>query len=416
MSRLTGAEFRGDGEPQLPAGRLRRWATRAVGLLVCLTAVLTPRPAAAQQTIAEALTFLLNGRPLPVDPFVPSVPVDRSPAEALAGALRSDLGVRPMTSPGGGLSYEWNAALGTLTRPTDSFGPVFISRARGIGERRASISFGVRQIEFDAVDGRPLTAGRLVAAESTVAGEAMPFDIQSVALRIRARTATFTGQVGVADRLDFVVAVPFVDLTLSGERIDTYRGTPLPQATAFASASGLGDVVMRGQFQLVQDGPRALAVIGEVRLPTGNTANSLGTGERRLAPHAVGSIELRRMTVHAQLGYVFGERADAVHYGGAITVAPAARVTLTGEVLGRTDFDAPRLGTITVSHPTLVGVKTSLLAATTATSHRLAAVLGVKWNVAGAWLLNANVLHALTDVGFTTRWSPSVTFDYFFQQ
>jgi hypothetical protein len=391
-------------------------AKRRVRIVVCLAVLVTPRAAFAQQTITEALTFLFAGRPLPVDPFVPRVPAERSPADALAVALRTDLGVRPLTSPAGGLAYEWNGDLATMARPTESFGPVFASRARATGARRASISFSVHQMSFDSFDGVALDENRLVAASTSVTGETAPFDVQSVSMRIRARTATFTGQVGVTDRLDFVVAVPFVDLTLDGARTDTYRGTALPQATAFASATGLGDVVMRGSYQLVRQGPQALAIVGEVRLPTGNTVNSLGSGERRLAPYAVGSIELRRLTVHAELGYSFGESGDAVHYGGAVTVAPAARLTLTGEVLGRRDFDAPRLGTLTVSHPSLVGVSTTLLARTTAATHRLAAVMGMKWNVAGAWLVNAHVLRPLGDAGFTAPWSPSITFDYFFQQ
>jgi len=390
--------------------------TRHVRIVMCLAVLATPHSASAQQTITEALTFLFAGRPLPVDPFVPVLPDERSPADALAIALRTDLSARPLTSPAGGLAYEWRGDVGTMGRLTESFGPVYASRARATGARRASISFSVHQTDFDMFDDVPLDDGRLVAAATSIAGDPAPFDIQSVAVRIRARTATFTGSVGVTDRLDFVVAVPFVDVTLEGTRTDTYRGTPLPQATAFASATGLGDVVMRGSYQVVGFGPHALAVVGEVRLPTGNTVNSLGTGERRLTPYAVGSFELRRLTVHAELGYSFGEQSDAMHYGGAVTVAPAARITLTGEVLGRTDFDAPRLGTVTVSHPTLAGVSTALLARTTAATHRLAAVVGLKWNVTGAWLLNAHVVRPITHAGFTAPWSPSITFDYFFQQ
>jgi hypothetical protein len=397
-----------------------RWRSAAahhrVRIVLCLAVLAVPHAAFAQQTITEALTFLFAGRPLPVDPFVPRVPDDRLPGDALAVALRTDLGARPLTSPAGGLAYEWNGNVATMARPTESFGPVFTTRARATGARRASISFSVHQIDFDHFDEIALDDGHLVAAATKVANEATPFDVQSLSVRIRARTATFTGQVGVTDRLDFVVAVPFVDLTLEGTRTDTYRGTPLPQATAFASATGLGDVVMRAGYQILRQGPQSLAVVGEVRLPTGNTVNSLGSGERRLAPYAVGSLELRRLTIHAELGYSFGELADAMHYGGAVTVAPASRVTLTGEVLGRTDFDAPRLGTVTVSHPSLAGVSTTLLAGSTETTNRLAAVLGVKWNVAGAWLLNAHVVRPLTRAGFTAAWSPSITFDYFFQQ
>ncbi len=402
--------------PASRADMVRRWARRLFGIAVCLQSIAVARPAAAQQTITEALSFLLLGRSIPTDDFVPSLPPERSPAAAFADMLRTDLSVRPLTSPAGGLSFGWNPALGTMGRPTDSFGPFFTSRARATGVRRASLTVGLRQTEFDAIHGESLLDGGLVAAGSRVAGEPAPFDVQSVTLRIRARTATFTGQVGVTDRLDFIVAVPFVELVLTGERIDTYRGTPSLQATAAASATGLGDVVVRAKYELLRVGNATLAAGGEVRLPTGNTTNSLGSGERRLAPQVIGSLETPRMTVHAEGAYSFGELADALHYGGAVTIAAAPRVTLVGELLGRTDFSAPGLATFTVAHPSLFGVSTTMIGQTPETLHRMMAVAGVKWNVTGSWLLNAHVLRPVWTTGFTARWSPAVTLDYFFQQ
>ena len=49
--------------------------------------------------------------------------------------LRRDLSVRPLTSPAGGLTFEWDTALGTMARPTESFGPFFTARARATGLR-----------------------------------------------------------------------------------------------------------------------------------------------------------------------------------------------------------------------------------------------------------------------------------------
>ncbi len=393
-----------------------RRLVRAFGVVFCLVSIGIARPAAGQQTVTEALTFLLSGRSIPTDDFVPSLPPDLSATEAFAHALRTDLSVRPLTSPAGGMAFEWHPGLGTMARPTDSFGPFFTSRARATGLRRASLTVGLRQTEFDALHGQSLTDGSLIAAGSRVSDEAAPFDVQSVTLRIRARTATFTGEVGVTDRLDFIVAVPFIELTLAGERIDTYRGTPFVQATALASATGLGDVVVRAKYELVRAGQATLAAGAEVRLPTGNTTNSLGSGERRLAPQVMASLETSRVTIHADGAYSFGEVSNALHYGGAVTLAAASRLTLVGELLGRTDYSAPGLAAFTVSHPRLAGVSTTLIGRTSETMHRMMAVAGIKWNVTGSWLLNAHVLRPLSATGFTAEWSPAVTLDYFFQQ
>ena len=48
------------------------------------------------------------------------------------------------------------------------------------------------------------------------------------------------------------------------------------------------------------------------------------------------------------------------------------------------------------------------------TTDRIVVVGGFKWNVSGTWLLTANVLRPITDVGLNASWVPTVTFDYSF--
>jgi hypothetical protein len=48
---------------------------------------------------------------------------------------------------------------------------------------------------------------------------------------------TLNGTVGITDRFDVSAAIPFVRVMMQGERIDTYRGRQLLQATGSASAS-----------------------------------------------------------------------------------------------------------------------------------------------------------------------------------
>ena len=65
---------------------------------------------------------------------------------------------------------------------------------------------------------------------------------------------TLTGNYGVTDRFDIGGAIPFVRVSLQGQRVDTYRGRELVQATGSASASGLGDVVVRAKYNVLRDG------------------------------------------------------------------------------------------------------------------------------------------------------------------
>ncbi len=161
-----------------------------------------------------------------------------------------------------------------------------------------------------------------MSTASILRGEAAPFDVETVTLRIRTDTMTLTGNYGVTDRLDIGGAVPFVRVSLQGERVDAYRGSRLVQATGSASASGLGDIVMRAKYNVVRDGGSGLSIAGEARLPTGKEEDLLGAGRTSLTPRLIGSYEGGRVGVHGDLGYSFRDVTDTLGYAVAVTSWP----------------------------------------------------------------------------------------------
>ena len=98
-----------------------------------------------------------------------------------------------------------------------------------------------------------------------------------------------------------------------------------------------------------------------------------------------------------------------------MTAVAAPRVTIVGELLGRRLDGFGRLTETTLPHPRLAGVDTIRLTGSGETTDRIVLVAGFKWNVAGTWLLTANVIRPITDVGLSAPWVPGVTFDYWFQ-
>jgi hypothetical protein len=137
------------------------------------------------------------------------------------------------------------------------------------GHERASFGVSYRTTSYDSIDGRNLRDGTLLSTASVLRGESTPFDIETVSLRIRADTMTFTGSYGITDRLDISAGVPFVRLNLEASASITYRGRTLLQARGSATAAGLGDVVLRTRFNMFSDGASGVSVGAEVRLPTG---------------------------------------------------------------------------------------------------------------------------------------------------
>ena len=370
--------------------------------------------AEAQQSMSDVLSFLVTNRTIPTDDFVRDEQAAIATRDTISKLLVLELSWLPSSS-GGGFTYRLEPALGTVIRSSDSFGPLFTQRALVSGQGRASIGVSYSSTSFENIDGRSLRDGALVSTASVFRGETVPFDIETVSLRIRSDTMTLNGTVGITDRFDVSAGIPFVRVTLQGERVDTYRGLQLLQATGSASASGLGDVILRGRYNVLLVGASGLAVSGEVRLPTGREEDLLGAGRASFTPRFVGSYENDRVGLHGEVGYTFRGVSDALSYAGAVTAVAAPRLTLVGELLGRRLNGVGQLEETTLPHPRLAGVDTIRLTSSGEAADRLVAVAGFKWNVASTWLLTANVLRPLTDVGLNAEWVPSVTFDYWFR-
>ena len=371
-------------------------------------------PAFAQQSITDVLTFLLTNRSIPTGDFVRDEQAAVETSDIMARFLILDVATLPVSSSSGGFTYRLDPALGVVVRSSDSFGPFFTERSLTAGRSRASLGVGYYSTTFDDLDGRSLRDGTLVSTASTLRGEPAPFDIETVELRIRTDTMTLTGNYGITDRFDIGGAIPFLRVSLQGQRVDTYRGRALVQAAGSASASGIGDAVLRAKYNVLRNGGSGLAVGVETRLPTGREQDLLGSGHASVAPRLIGSYEADRVGVHGEVGYSFGGVSEVLGYATAVTVVARSRLTIVGELSGLRITGLGRLADTTQPHPGLVGVDTIRLSGVEQTADRIVAVAGFKWNVASTWLLTANVRRPVTSTGLDAGWVPTITFDYSF--
>jgi hypothetical protein len=383
---------------------------RLLAAMVLIAGVV--QPAGAQQPLNDVLSFLLTNRSIPTGDFAGDAQAAAAARDAIAGLLLSELTSLPINSPASGFTYRLDPALGTDVRSSSNFGPFFVERSLTAGKGQASLGFGSTLAVFHSIDERSLRDGTLLATASRLVGDTEAFDIETLTLRMEARTLTVSGLIGVTDRLDLSATVPMVNVRFSGERVDTYRGTSVVQANAVASAFGLGDVLVRGKYNAWRSGASGIALAGEARLPTGDADNLLGAGQTTVTPRIIGSAERDRIAAHGNVGYSMGGRSNTVEFAGALTVAGTPRFTLIAEVLGRRVDAGGRLAYVTALHPDLAGVETIRLTGTEAATTRLAMVAGLRWNLAQRWLLNVNVVRNLTSAGLNAPWVPSVTFDY----
>jgi outer membrane putative beta-barrel porin/alpha-amylase len=370
------------------------------------------RPACAQQSLTDVLSFLLTNRSIPTGDFVQDEQAANAARDTISGLLHLELTTLPLSSSASGFTYRLNRSLGTVERSSDSFGPFFTERPLTAGRRQSSFGFALRSATFDNIDGRNLRDGTLVATASKLRGEAQPFDVEAVTLHIHTDTMTLWASHAPAERLEVSAALPLVRITLHGQRTDTYRGTQLIQATASAASSGIGDLVLRAKYNMIGSGGSGFAIGSEARLPTGSNENLIGAGEATFKPRVMASIEHDRVGLVGAAGYAFGGPSREVTYDAAVTVVPSPRLTFVGELVGRRFGSFGRLTETTVPHPRLVGIDTIRLTSSSQPTNRIVTVAGIRWNPVGTWLVGANALCPLTTAGLNTRCVPMVTLDY----
>ena len=380
-----------------------------------LSVLLLAAPAvSAQETVNDVVTFLMTNQAVRTADFER----DRAAAEAardtISRALLINLTSVPIATSSSGFLYRLNPELGTVERASQSFGAFFTERALTAGRWRVSFGLTASSSNFDRLNGRSLRDGTLVTIANRFRDEDAPFDTESLTLDVTTSTLTLLANVGVTDRLEVGAAVPFVRLTLDGERVNVYRGSTFVQAGATATASGVADTALRAKFTVLSARNGGIAAAGEVRLPTGDERNLLGAGSASWRLMGIGSVDSGRFGVHGNAGVVRGGVSDEVTFAGAVSAAVQPTVTLSGEVLGRYVSELRDVTLVSAPHPTFIGVDTLRLMSGSSGITLVTALAGVKWNMAGTLVLAGHVRIPLVERGLTASITPTLAFEYAF--
>lgn len=276
-----------------------------------------------------------------------------APFNALFTPFGTELAELPTARPAGlVLRFEH----GLLVPSTESLGAIFTDRAETLGRRRVFVGFSYQSFTFDHIDGLPLGQVPIVLYDPGLRVNTVTesrFDIrvgQYVAL----------GAVGVTNRLDLSIAMPFERVSLgtsiSGGEYGVYGGTaPVLQKVA-GSSNGMADITL-GAKELLLDRGRLRAAAGvDVRLPSGDELNFLGSGTPGVRPYLAVSTR-GRISPHLNLGYQWNGKSilnttatgrkqrlpTDLFYTAGINVEASRRWTFVADLLGRHFYDSPRL-------------------------------------------------------------------------
>lgn len=361
--------------------------------------------------------------------------------------LLVQLGTFPIGSPSGGFSYMFDSASGTFERATETFGPAFADRALTIGRGRFSFGANFQYSKYTTFEGADLDNGdiKFYLRHQPIGGFFFEGDLVEAALNldVSSSTTTIFGNYGLTNAWDIAVAVPIqrvtMDATVDATVLRLATGTTSPihtfpngtteqSFTSSGSASGIGDVLVRTKYRFLEMGGGGLAAGLDVRLPTGDEENLLGTGATQTTFTFIGSSTRGRVAPHFNVGYTASSSSDLAglnvpdefgyKFGAEFLASPA--VTLSADFIGRTLRDVNRLqfGDTTYSYTDINNVPQTItlneLNASTESLTLTNLAIGGKFNVGGNLLINANVLFALGSRGVTAPVTPVIGFDYSF--
>jgi hypothetical protein len=368
-------------------------------------------------------------------------------------ALASQLTALPLPSPASGFTYRFDETTGTFVRSTQSFGPILTDRAETIGKGRFSFGFNVQQFTFDRLENIDLDRVPAVFTHDEFQLGGGRADVVTTDNFVRASVGQMTSVLtyGVTDRFDLSVAVPMVRTTLEVQshatiqRVGTgqsltvhfFRDENAPESigntrdfNGGGSAGGLGDVILRAKTTLMREGHRGLALGLDVRAPTGDERDLLGSGAVGLKPFAALSFAYGRVSPHVNLAYQWngqsvlagdvksnrtGDLPDQFLYAIGADMGVSDKFSLTADVLGHRTIDSPRVrlqsftahaGTVAEAFDDIVFYRDSF--------NVTSGSVGFKANVAGTLLVNFNLRFALDNNGLTDRVTPLVGIEYGF--
>jgi len=385
----------------------------------------------------------------------------------LSVSVGTELSLLSVPSPASGVLFTYDQTLHTYVPSTESYGPIVTERAETIGRHRIFVAATYQFFDFSSLDGIDLKHLPVVYShvEFPLFGQTLPaFEQDYITTQnridLKASQVTLVGTFGLTNRIDVSVLVPILDVHLGISSAATIvRVAPQPVATSdpfyvttvdgyyhffninnpagsvsqvfsnSKTAAGIGDVVFRVKGT-VWRGERVRVGLGlDVRTPTGDAENFLGSGTPGFKPFIAASYA-GRISPHANLGFQYngqsvlagnlgvaseGKLPNEFFYSGGVDAAVTRRLTLAADLLGTRLSSATRIRTSSfvdingVAHPdipqtTLFHDPVNMVDIST----------GVKFKPWGNLLLTASVAFKANDAGLRAKVIPLGGISYSF--
>jgi len=280
----------------------------------------------------------------------------------LNSALAASIGFLSLNSSSSAFTFD--VERGVPIRTTDSLGPLLAERAPTLGQGKLDLAATYTRIDFSRFQGTPLNKLTLDFRHEDTNGNGIadtsgPFSFESdvveanINLSIVEDVWALFGTYGITRNWDVGIVIPIVHIHVraTGDA-HVVRNSPISQfvhnfgpesspshVTGGGDATGIGDILLRTKYNFLRaEGSWPdLAVLGQVKLPSGDAADLLGTGDTNFLGMLVASKTYGFITPYVNAGYevTTGPREnDNLRYvvGAESRVHP--RLTVVTDFLG----------------------------------------------------------------------------------
>lgn len=394
--------------------------------------------------------------------FVASIQQSFTP---LNSAVAQELSILPLASPASAITFTFDKTLGVFTRSTESYGPIFGERAETIGRHRIYFGANYQFFSFGNLDGINLKnlPAVFTHAQFKINGVFPQFEQDYITttnrIDLKLHQVTLFATYGITNRIDVSVAVPILDVHMGvSSSAHIVRIPPCEQnatcsdASAFGGvyhffnindplgstdktfsstrqANGIGDVVFRVKGTIFNRERWSLAGGVDVRTPTGDELNFLGSGAPGVKPFIAASYRAR-ISPHINVGYEWngdsilagdistGQTArlpDQFFYSGGADLRIKPKLTVAVDLLGQRVLEGERLrqipftdvsGVVHDNIPNIQPFKGSFQEDDLS--------MGAKYSVYRNLLFTGNILVELDDAGLRARVVPLAGLSYTF--
>lgn len=417
----------------------------ALGLL-CATSGLAQSPVQPQGKLALLIPGIYGPTGLTLDNpdhhahFTSSFQSNFAPFNA---AMARQLTSLPIPSPASGFTYTFDKELGVYTRSARSLGPILAERAETIGKDKFVYGVSFQHFIFTSIDGVNLRDVPVVFTHAPTTNTEYIKDIITTNNFIDAQVGQTTGflSYGLTNRVDLAVAVPILNVSMSAtshaviQRIGTGAdatihtfGTPnggLEQTFSSAGkASGIGDVLGRVKVTAFKWKSGGLAGILDVRLPTGDEYNFLGSGATGLRGSIAASGQMGRIAPHVNIGYqwngnsvlagdvALGVKAklpSSIVYTAGADVGLTPKMTFAADVFGER-VSASRV--LSTQFNAANGVPYRAIGFQKSGYNVMSGSVGLKINPGSRFIVTVNTLFRLNHTGLRSKLVPLVGLSY----